>query len=188
MADLFVALIHHPVLDRNGRVVTSAITSLDIHDLARSARTYGARALFVVHPVEEQRAFAKSVVEHWFSGAGRRLDSRRREALRLVEIVPDLEEARSRTERLSNRSPLLVYTSARPSGGRSFKSLRRHLASPRSAPIVVMFGTGFGLAPKLRERADVVLEPIAGVGDYNHLSVRAAAAIILDRLRGREGR
>jgi len=30
-----------------------------------------------------------------------------------------------------------------------------------------------------------MLPPIRGVGEYNHLSVRAAAAIILYRLRGR---
>ena len=40
MADLFVALIHYPVLNRNGQIVTSAITSLDLHDIARSARTF----------------------------------------------------------------------------------------------------------------------------------------------------
>src|SRR5258708_11056317 len=33
---LFRSLIHSPVVDRNGRVVTSAITSLDLHDIARS--------------------------------------------------------------------------------------------------------------------------------------------------------
>jgi hypothetical protein len=48
-----------------------------------------------------------------------------------------------------------------------------------------MLGTGFGLAPAVRERADLALEAIRGIGDYNHLSVRAAASIILDRLRGR---
>ena len=37
---------------------------------------------------------------------------------------------------------------------------------------------------EVRSRVDEVLEPIAGTGDYNHLSVRAAAAIMLDRLRG----
>jgi hypothetical protein len=48
-----------------------------------------------------------------------------------------------------------------------------------------MLGTGFGLAPAMRERADLVLDAIRGPGEYNHLSVRAAASIILDRLAGR---
>ena len=62
VADLFIALIHHPVLDRKGRIVTSAITSLDIHDLARSARTYGVRAMYIVHPIAELREFAVTVI------------------------------------------------------------------------------------------------------------------------------
>ena len=53
MADLFAALIHHPVVDRTGAIVTSAVTSLDLHDLARAARTYDVRAVFVVHPIPE---------------------------------------------------------------------------------------------------------------------------------------
>src|SRR5689334_20766716 len=53
VADLFLALIHYPVLNRNGHVITSAITSLDLHDIARSARTYGVRSMYVVHPVIE---------------------------------------------------------------------------------------------------------------------------------------
>jgi len=32
---------------------------------------------------------------------------------------------------------------------------------------------------------DMLLEPIEGYTDYNHLSVRSAAAIILDRLLGK---
>jgi hypothetical protein len=36
----------------------------------------------------------------------------------------------------------------------------------------------------MRERADLVLAPILGPDAFNHLSVRAAASIILDRLCG----
>src|SRR5208282_5843188 len=93
VARLFVALIHYPVVDRNGRVVASAITSLDLHDLARAARTYGVSAFYVVHPVPDQREFAARVIGHWMDGPGRQFDSRRREALELVRIVPDLETA-----------------------------------------------------------------------------------------------
>src|SRR5579883_3221299 len=93
VADLYIALLHHPVVDRNARIVTAAITSLDIHDLARSARTYEARGFFVVHPVAEQREFAARVIEHWFEEPGRAFDSRREEALRLARVVATLDEA-----------------------------------------------------------------------------------------------
>ncbi len=182
MAEIFVTLLHHPVLDRRGRIVTTAITSLDLHDLARAARTFGVRAVYVAHPVAELRAFALRVRDHWLEGHGRRFDSRRREALQLLEVVADLDQAMAAIEHLTGYRPLLVHTSASAVGGVSCQELRRRMNS-EPAPILLMFGTGFGLAPEIRERADLTLEPIEGASGYNHLSVRAAAAIILDRLR-----
>ncbi|MGH7878482.1 MAG: RNA methyltransferase [Candidatus Binataceae bacterium] len=184
MADLFVALLHHPVVDRNGRVVTSAITSLDLHDIARSARTYGVRGFYVAHPIAEQRDFALQGLDHWRLGHGRRYDSRRREALDLVEVVAGLDDAIAAAERIAGARPLLVYTSARAENGISFAELRRRRETAGAPPLMLMLGTGFGLAPPMLEVADLVLEPINGPGAYNHLSVRAAASIMLDRLCG----
>jgi hypothetical protein len=185
VADLFVALIHHPVLDRNGRIVTSAITSLDLHDLARAARTYDVRAVYIVHPVADQREFALRVLDHWRLGHGRLYDSRRREALELVEVVAELDDAIIAAECLAVNRPALVLTSARATGGVKSAELRESLADPDARPLMIMLGTGFGLAPSVSERADLTLAAIHGPGEYNHLSVRAAAAIILDRLRGK---
>ena len=50
---LSIALIHHPVLDKNRDIVATAVTNLDIHDIARSARTYGVGRYYVVTPIEE---------------------------------------------------------------------------------------------------------------------------------------
>lgn len=185
MADLFLALIHHPVVNRNGQVVTSAITSLDIHDLARSARTYGVRAFFVVHPIPEQREFAKSVIDHWRFDFGRAFDARRREALELVRIVATLDDACAEAEKIAGARALVVHTSARTNRGETFASMRARLETAGSPPAMVLLGTGFGMTPEMAERADIVLEAVHGSGDYNHLSVRAAGAIILDRLRGK---
>ncbi len=185
MAALFVALIHYPVIDRNGRVVTSAITSLDLHDIARSARTYGATAFFVVHPVPDQREFAGRVLEHWHTGYGRQFDSRRQEALSLIRVVTNLDEAMVAAEQIAGARPLIVYTSARASGGIGYAEMRARLEREDCGPAMLLFGTGFGMAPAMLERADLVLAPVLGPGEYNHLSVRAAAGIILDRLRGR---
>jgi hypothetical protein len=184
MGDLHIALVHYPVLDRNGRIITSAITSLDIHDIARSACTYGARAFFVVHPVAGQREFAARVIRHWFENPARQFDSRRQEALELVHVVDTLDCALAHAEKLSGRTPVLVTTSARPGGRASFADMRETVASPDGPPHVIAFGTGFGLAEAVIERSDLALEPVYGTGSYNHLSVRAAAGIILDRLRG----
>ena len=185
MADLYVALIHHPVLDRNANVVTSAVTSLDIHDIARAARTYDARGVFLVHPIPEQRKFAESVIDHWRFNFGRIHDSRRREALERVQIVVNLEDAVAEASRLSGAHPLVVHTSARTEAGVSYAELRARMEAPDSPPTMILLGTGFGLAPEVVDLADVVLAPVLGPGDYNHLSVRSAAGIILDRLRGK---
>jgi hypothetical protein len=184
VADLFVTLIHYPVIDRNGRVVISAITSLDLHDIARSARTYGVRGFYVVHPIAEQRRFALSVIDHWRLDYGRLYDSRRREALDLIEIVTTLDDALDAAELLAHVRPQLVYTSARAENGISYAELRRQREDISTPPLMLMLGTGFGLAPPVLERADLVLAPINGTGPYNHLSVRAAASVILDRLCG----
>ena len=49
-------------------------------------------------------------------------------------------------------------------------------------PHVLVLGTAWGLSEDFILTADYVLEPIVGKTDYNHLSVRSAAAIIFDRL------
>ena len=184
MGDLYVALIHHPVVDRNGAIVTSAITSLDIHDIARAARTYEVRNVFVVHPVEEQRNFAASVVDHWKFDFGRAHDSRRREALERVRIVTDLDGAIAEAEKLSGSRPRIIHTSARTAGGTSYGELRAMMEFADAPPMLLLLGTGFGMAKSVADRADIILAPVLGPGDYNHLSVRSAAGIILDRLRG----
>lgn len=184
MAALFVALIHYPVVDRTGCIVTSAITSLDLHDIARSSRTYGVSAFFVVHPVADQREFATRVIDHWKTGYGRQFDSRRREALELIRVVTDLDEAILEAGRLGGARPTMVYTSARASVGLGYEELRAQIDRPDGPPVLLLFGTGFGMAPAMLESADLTLAPVLGPSEYNHLSVRAAAGIILDRLRG----
>jgi hypothetical protein len=184
--DLFIALIHHPVLDRRGRIVTSAITSLDVHDLARSARTFGVGRFFVIHPIAEQREFAKRVVSHWFGEHGRQHDSRRQDALRLVKVVSTLDDAVLEIEAETSRKPRIGFTSARAEGTIGYEQLRGELLgrSDDQAPTLLLFGTGFGLTDATLARAAFVLPAIKGNDAYNHLSVRGAASIVLDRLRG----
>jgi hypothetical protein len=184
MADLSLVLLHHPVLDKNGLVVTSALTNMDIHDIARSARTYGVCHLYVATPVKALRVLAAKIIEHWESGYGSTYNATRKDALSLVRLEHDLDSAILSMERASGARPRLVATSARSGPKRvSFAALRAHLEAS-AEPHLIMLGTGWGLAPEVTERADVILEPVCGPTDYNHLSVRSAAAVILDRLRG----
>jgi hypothetical protein len=182
MADISLVLIHYPVLDKNGQIVTSALTNMDIHDIARAARTYGVRRFYVATPVKSLRVLAEKIMEHWESGYGSTYNLSRKEALGLVRLEHDLDTTLLAVEREAGVLPRLVMTSARNGPNRtSFSAFRREL-QVSDAPHLIVFGTGWGLAPEMMARADVVLEPIVGPTDYNHLSVRSAAAIVLDRL------
>jgi hypothetical protein len=179
---LYVALMHYPAVSRDGQIVTTSITNMDIHDIARSSRTFGVRRFFVVHPIPGLRALSERVVQHWRSGYGSRYNPSRREAIALVEVEPDLDHVLAAVEQDSGRLPRLVATSARPRPGMiTFQQLAQEIETSER-PNLLVLGTGFGLADALLERCDVQLEPIRGEDDYNHLSVRAAAAIMLDRL------
>jgi hypothetical protein len=184
MADLYVALLHHPVFDKNGAVVTTAVTNMDVHDLARLARTFGVRAVYVATPVPTLRRLVERIIRHWETGPGAIYNHTRKEALALARLAHDLDAAIADVERETGVIPRLVATSAREGGPRlSFGELRRRLAED-ARPELLVFGTGWGLTEEVLGRVDDVLEPVRGRGDYNHLSVRSAAAIILDRLRG----
>lgn len=184
MADLYLALLHHPVLDKNGQIVTSAVTQMDIHDIARSAATFGVRRFWVVTPVRALRALSEKILEHWETGYGATYNLTRKQALALVAIETDLDGTLVALERETGERPVLVVTSARRAAGTvDYQALRRRLDAP-GPPHLILLGTGWGLAPAVMERADLRLAPVEGPTPYNHLSVRAAAAIILDRLRG----
>jgi hypothetical protein len=184
MAELFLALLHHPVLDKNGQIVTSAVTNMDIHDIARTATTYGVRHFYVATPIQALRALSEKILEHWEVGYGSTYNLTRSEALSLVRIDTDLDGVLVAVERETGQRPTLVVTSARPGPDRiSYESLRQRLDEDPT-PHLLVFGTGWGLAPEVMARADLRLAPILGPTPYNHLSVRSAAAIILDRLRG----
>jgi hypothetical protein len=183
-APLYVVLLHHPVYDKHGEVVATAVTNMDVHDLARIGKTYGVNGVYIATPVRALRLLAEKILEHWRTGFGAEYNETRRDALALVRTVVDLDAAILEVERGAGERPLLVATSAKNADGRiSFAELRARLATS-TAPHLLILGTGWGLTKEILERADLILEPIRGGTDYNHLPVRAAAAIMLDRLTG----
>jgi len=181
---LYAALVHHPVRNKSGEVIAASVTNLDLHDLARLARTFGLKGLFVVTPLEDQKELAGRLLSHWTSGAGSRYNPARREALETVRLTGSLAEALLKIEAEAGRRPMTVATCARENRRSiDFDRCRRLLAE--GDPLVLLFGTAWGLSEELLEGADYRLEPVRGNGSYNHLSVRCAAAIIMDRLVGR---
>ena len=183
MRRLAIVLVHHPVLDGRGAIVTTAVTNLDVHDLARSARSYGCSDYFVAHPIAAQRELVTRIRDHWTDGSSGKRIPDRREALGVLRIVESLEAA---VEALGGRASVEIWaTAARELGTTlSFAAARERLEG-EGKPVLLVFGTGWGLAPAVIAEADALLEPIrAVVDDYNHLSVRSACAIALDRLCG----
>jgi len=178
-----VALIHYPVINKNGDTIASAITNLDLHDIARLAKTFGLPAFYVVTPLKDQQELAGKIVSHWTGGLGATLNPKRREALELIWIKDSLEEVLAHIQEQTNRVPKTVVTSARKIKGRISFSMFRDMLKDGN-PYVLILGTGWGLSEHLIAGADYVLEPVGGAANYNHLSVRSAAAIIMDRLIG----
>jgi len=178
----YLGLLHYPVYNRRGEIIVSAITNLDLHDLARLAKTYGARRFYVINPLTDQQSLAKSICRHWVSGYGAQYNKDRKEAMSLISVVPTLEASMAEIKDMEGEIPILMATDAGKDKGQrvNYKLAREIVAS--NGVVMILFGTAWGIAEWLIRKADYLLEPIFGVSHYNHLSVRTAAAITLDRL------
>ena len=180
---LAIALVHHPVLDRRGDVVTSAVTNLDIHDLARLATTYNLSRYYLVTPAAEQQLLASRIIGHWQKGAGASYNPDRCQALDCLQVVSNFDEALADWRSLVGPEGVAMLTGASHQDGLDY-SQARSLATGQ--PVMLVFGTGHGLAPQIYAPDRPCLQPVRA-GQYNHLSVRTAAAIMLDRLVGEHG-
>ncbi len=181
---LSVALLHHPVKNKNGEIITSAVTNLDLHDIARIAKTYGVESFYVVTPLEDQRALVEKIVSHWLDGWGGTYNPKRKAALSLVKVKDSLAQVVDEIKADTGTDVRVVVTCAtEKQQALRFEDFRSRLDNPAHAYLLV-FGTAWGLTDEFIESSDFVLEPIKGKTEYNHLPVRSAVAIILDRLLG----
>ena len=179
--NVYVALLHFPVYNKNKEVVTTCVTGLDLSDIARSCRTYGIKRYYIVNPISGQRQFAERILNHWKKEESQDFNPTRVEALDLISIKKELKEVIDEVGK--NGSPVTVATSARQKGSYTFGKLRDEIKRSKK-PYLILLGTGSGLCEEVIDGADIVLSPITGRTEYNHLSVRGAAAVILDRLFG----
>ncbi len=184
MGSLYIGLVHYPCRDRHDKIVTTMITPIDVTDIARSACTYDVAQFFIVTPLPSQQMIAQKLIDFWLKAEPD--VAYRRPALQRVRVVDRLETSFQRVLEREGVAPLLVGTDARELPGTRIRYEKlRELIEADDRPVYVLFGTGWGLAQEVLDRVDYFLPPIWGPTDYNHLSVRAAVAIILDRLRGR---
>ena len=182
---LYAGLLHYPVYNKHYDTIASAITTLDLHDLSRLARTYGLRRLYVITPLEDQQRLASRVLAHWTTGYGAQYNRDRKEALAVTALSSSLDAAVGEIADREGERPLLIATDAGRQAGQSisYREAGDLIVSART--VFLLFGTAWGLDRAVLEQADYILEPIMGRATYNHLSVRTAAAIIIDRLVGR---
>jgi len=184
LVPVYIALIHHPIYNKNRQVVRTCLTPMDLHDIARVGRTYGIRGFFCVNALASQMELAQTIVDHWTSGWGARYNPNRKEAITLTRIVPDLPSVRREIAREWGRPLRTVATSARVlNPDLDYPELRSRIERGDEA-FLLMFGTGWGMVEETVKEADYRLQPIRGPGEYNHLSVRSAVSIILDRILG----
>lgn len=182
----YVALMHTDVLIGNEhKVGTTSVTSLDIHDIARSACTYNLAHYFIVTPLEDQQKVVQRILDFWHEGPGIPYNPNRAQAVRNVSILASLQEVCTTIEKREGKPPVIVATSA-------LRHPHDHILSfndqtevwQHKRPVLFVLGTGRGLAPVLLASADYLLQPVEGFSRFNHLSVRTAAGIIFDRWLG----
>lgn len=182
---VYIALVHYPVYNRERKVITSAFTNLDVHDIARASKTYGIEKFYLINPVEEQQQLARRVMDHWKTGKGSIFNPTRKEALEKVVISGSLDSAVAEIEKIHGQRPKIITTDAKFYKNMiGYNKLKEQIYSNSGTPYLLLFGTGWGLADEVMVKSDYILKPVKGYNYFNHLSVRSAAAIILDRLFG----
>jgi hypothetical protein len=183
VSNIHLALVHFPVYNKSGEVVVSSVTTLDVHDISRVCRTYGVGTFYVVTPLKTQQELVARLVGHWLKGHGAEYNPTRKEALLKTVVKKNLDETVKEITEQSGKKPRIIVTGAKEAANSiGYAALKNELQ--QGDPTLLVFGTGWGLEKNLVQNADHALLPIEGVNGFNHLPVRGAIAIILDRLLG----
>ncbi len=181
----YIVLMHDQVMvGQDCQEGTTSVTSLDIHDIARSARTFGFDQFFIVTPLKDQQKVVKKLLSFWQEGVGIEYNPERHEALKHVRLVSSLNDVLHKIEEREGVRPIIVTTSARMWPCKTISFHDQSVVWREGRPVLFVFGTGRGLSDQIMRRSDFVLMPVAGFSDFNHLSVRSAVATIMDRWLG----
>lgn len=186
MPSHYVMLCHSNVLIGEEKLPgTTSVTSLDIHDIARSCKTYGIDTYWLVTPLIDQQKVVQKFLSFWNSDIGTAYNAQRKTAIAHVDLADTVERVIATIEEKEGKRPLLVATSARlvdHTKAVTFFDQKKVWSHDR--PVLLVFGTGKGLTDDFVQSCDYLLTPVDGFSGFNHLSVRSAAAIVLDRWLG----
>lgn len=181
----YVALMHTQINVKEGRVGETSLASIDIHDLARSSSTYGIKKGFIVSALQDQHIILDTFLDFWRSGRGKKYNDTRHKAMSIIDPAYCLDEVVEKIEKIEGKKPLLIATSAKnQNNAQHIDYYSQGLVWQSNRPVLLLFGTGQGLSDAVLDQCDYLLLPIYGLTDYNHLSVRSAIAVILDRWLG----
>jgi len=182
----YLGLVHYPIKNKNGELINTSVTNLDIHDISRSCRTFGIINYYLVTPIELQKDLVKTILGHWAEDHANQYNPDRHNALSIARAVDSVEETIAIIEKNEGQRPLVVVTGANFEHYDGDETSLTNKVEQGNIPCLILFGTGHGLHDELLKIADFKLKPIHAVSSdgYNHLSVRSAVAIYLDRLFG----
>src|ERR1035437_7452842 len=158
LENCYIALLHYPVYNKHGEVVTTAVANMDVHDIARAARTYGVKLFYIVTPIAAQQQLVGQILQHWQYGFGSQYNPSRREAFKVAAVKSSLNEVVADILGRETKKLRLVATGASLSGRLlTFRTLRTRLRETGEV-YLLLFGTGWGMTPEVLERADFLLE------------------------------
>lgn len=184
----YAVLMHDQVLigRQQAEPGVTSVTTIDLHDMARSATTYGIKKFFIVTPLEDQHAVLKVFFEFWHTNAGKEYNVNRYDAMQCIKVVHSLAEVLMEIEVThGGERPLMIATSAKQHAHSAvIDYTSQGQVWQQRKPVLLVFGTGQGLIPELVEACDYLLLPVCGFSAYNHLSVRSAVAVVFDRWIG----
>ncbi|MGB9694549.1 MAG: RNA methyltransferase [Caldisericaceae bacterium] len=179
--NLYIILLHYPVYNKNKEIVATSIVTHDIHDISRASKTFGVKTFYVVQPLENERKMVERILQFW-STKGKDYNPNRLEAVSVLSLKESLKDVIDEISASEKTKPVLIGTSAQDQGKNqiTFKETAELLSHQK--PVAIVFGTGWGIAPEAKAQLEFFLPPINGLGEFNHLSVRSAASIVLDRI------
>ena len=126
-------------------------------------------------------------MNHFIVGEGKSFNPDRGETLLIVEVLKSLQVVVEKITDIESEKPYVIATTAKEEETQiNYKILREKILE-ESRPFLLLFGTSWGLTEEIGQDSDFVLRPLCRESDpkYNHLSVRAASGIILDKVLGR---
>jgi tRNA (guanine37-N1)-methyltransferase len=181
----YIVLMHSQVNTKDENSGHTSVASIDIHDIARSSAMYGIKKYFLVTELEDQFKIIETFLKFWQSDVGLNYNQSRFNAVSRVSAVTTIDNVINEIEAIENAKPLIITTSAKDHPfGQKIDYQSQGLVWKHNRPVLIVLGTGQGLNNDIMQRSDFILTPITGMTGYSHLSVRSAAAIILDRWLG----